>query len=149
MMLDIRAAQQRWETRALAVQAASDAAVLQQRPRRQQSDDGRGGAPIDLAAYMKHANDMLDGWWALGEELMLKHAQPAAPGVGVPVSYPGWWLEAVGYPDGPPPVSSPDHHPHEERQPRPATALAECIRRCPEEPAAFQRCTRRCLAIEH
>ena len=27
--------------------------------------------------------DMLDAWWGLADELMLKHAQPAAPGVGL------------------------------------------------------------------
>jgi dipeptidase len=99
MMVDIKAAQAKWEKRALAVQAASDAAVV-----RQLSDRSTAvsAAPVDLTAYLKHANDMLDAWWSLGDELMLKHAQPAAPGVGVGVSYPGWWLEAVGFPEGPP-----------------------------------------------
>ena len=58
---------------------------------------------------MKICADMLDAWWSLADELMLKHAQPAAPGVGVGVNYPSWWLDAVGYPDGPPPVDSPKH----------------------------------------
>ena len=91
---------------------------------------------------------MLDGWWSLGDELMLKHAQPAAPGVGVSVSYPGWWLEQVGYPDGPPPVDSPD------RSTAAAVAaavaesegrLAGCIRGCPEEAQAFKSCTMLCI----
>jgi hypothetical protein len=38
---------------------------------------------------------VLDSWWVLSETLMVKHAQPAAPGVGAGVEYPGWWLDAV------------------------------------------------------
>jgi dipeptidase len=45
MMVDIRAAQSKWETRALAVQAASDAAALAQ-----------ADVTPDLSSYVKHAN---------------------------------------------------------------------------------------------
>merc|ERR1711969_200631 len=130
MELDIKPAQQKWEARALAVQAASDAAALLTQSL---------GVPLNLSAYQTHADEMLDAWWALGDELMLKHAQPAAPGVGVGVEYPGWWLEAVGYPDGPPPVDSPGRAASQD-----TLDLATCIERCPEPAAEFQRCTRVC-----
>ena len=45
MMVDIRAAQSKWEARALLVQATSDAAALAQLH-----------APPDLSPYVKHAN---------------------------------------------------------------------------------------------
>ena len=131
MELDIKPAQQKWEARALAVQAASDAAALVTQSL---------GVPLNLSAYHTHADEMLDAWWALGDDLMLKHAQPAAPGVGVGVEYPGWWLEAVGYPDGPPPVDSPGRAASQD-----TLDLATCIERCPEPAAEFQRCTRVCL----
>jgi len=131
MSMDIKPAQQKWEARALAVQAASDAAALVTQSL---------GVPLNLSAYHTHADEMLDAWWALGDDLMLKHAQPAAPGVGVGVEYPGWWLEAVGYPDGPPPVDSPGRAASQG-----TLDLATCIEGCPEPAAEFQRCTRVCL----
>ena len=92
---------------------------------------------------------MLDAWWGLADELMLKHAQPAAPGVGLSVSYPSWWLEAVGYPDGPPPVDSPKHADGSKIMVTVNEShLASCIRSCPEEPDTFKACTLKCMA-EH
>ena len=138
MMKDIKTAQTKWESRALALQAASDAAALRQHS---------GGGLPGMAAYLKHAEDMLDAWWKLGDELMLKHAMPAAPGVGAPgVSYPGWWLQAVGYPEGPPPVDSPDGgRAAVDGAAGPGDRLPGCIRQCPEAAVAFRECTRRCL----
>ena len=133
MMKDIKTAQTKWESRALALQAASDAAALRQHS---------GGGLPGMAAYLKHAEDMLDAWWKLGDELMLKHAMPAAPGVGAPdVSYPGWWLQAVGYPEGPPPVDSPDGgRAAVDGAAETGDRLPGCIRQCPEAagtPRAF------------
>ena len=66
MMVDIKAAQTKWETRALAVQAAMDAAVLSSSSSSSgsssssQRDRGAvrkaGGEVVDLSAYVKHAN---------------------------------------------------------------------------------------------
>lgn len=88
---------------------------------------------------------MLDHWWALADELMLKYAQPAAPGVGVSVNYPSWWLEAVGYPDGPPPVDSPKRAASQNAARGLDGQLADCIRRCPEEDGSFKACTWICI----
>lgn len=97
---------------------------------------------------MKICADMLDAWWSLADELMLKHAQPAAPGVGVGVNYPSWWLDAVGYPDGPPPVDSPKHAEAQKTvlvSAADESRLAGCIRSCPEEVNAFKACTFDCI----
>ena len=88
---------------------------------------------------------MLDAWWSLADELMLKHAQPAAPGVGVGVSYPGWWLDAVGYPDGPPPVNHAEVQDAALALAADESRLAGCIRSCPEEVNAFKACTLACI----
>ena len=65
MMVDIKAAQTKWETRALAVQAAMDAAVLSSSSSSGSSSSSQrdrgavrkaGGEVVDLSAYVKHAN---------------------------------------------------------------------------------------------
>ena len=61
-----------------------------------------------------HAALVLKSWWALGDRLIYKYADgniyedstEYGPGKSSPAGYPVWWLEAVGYPDGPPPPMS-------------------------------------------
>ncbi len=61
-----------------------------------------------------HAELVLKSWWALGDYLISTYADGQVyvdateygPGKASPAGYPVWWLEAVGYPDGPPPPES-------------------------------------------
>jgi len=48
-------------------------------------------------AYMDNANTVVSQWWTLPDTLIGKYAD----GYNTPV-YPDWWLEAVGYQNGPP-----------------------------------------------
>ena len=98
MMQDIKATQQHFERLGFAVQAS-----WAQHYRGSNSTEQPNLNALVWNSSVNHANTMLDAWWQLGDTLMMKHAQPAAPGVGVSVSYPSWWLEAVGFPQGPPP----------------------------------------------
>ena len=77
MRVDTKATRAKWEALALSPHAPHDRLAL------------AAPGPVDLAAYTKHADAMLDAWWSLGDALMLKHTQPAAPRVGMGVSYPG------------------------------------------------------------
>ena len=61
----------------------------------------------------QHARLVTEHWWKLGDSLMAKYADgfvsandgKSEPGLSV--GYPDWWLEAVGYADGPPPPPDP------------------------------------------
>ena len=62
-------------------------------------------------AYFKNAEKIVSSLWSLSDELMFKFADgfvnrakaPPNGEISKPVGYPAWWLEAVGYKDGPPP----------------------------------------------
>lgn len=70
-------------------------------------------------AYAKNAEAIVASLWSLSDELMFKFADgfvnfkkeesevsvvdSAGGEITKPVGYPAWWLEAVGYKDGPPP----------------------------------------------
>ena len=58
--------------------------------------------------YWSNAEAMLQSLWLLADKIMFKYAsgfvnEPTPGGMSQMVGYPAWWLEAVGYADGPPP----------------------------------------------
>lgn len=58
-------------------------------------------------AFIKNAQDVLARWWELPDFLMEKYADGNLRGNAV--GYPAWWLEQVGYPDGPTPIPGGRH----------------------------------------
>lgn len=57
-------------------------------------------------AYRKNVESIVSSLWSLSDELMFKYADGFVnePGnMSQMVGYPEWWLEAVGFRDGPPP----------------------------------------------
>lgn len=87
--------------------------------RRRAIDLARGGGYTpeqmtqDVAA---HGQAVLDAWWKLADTLMVKYADgwytPDVKHIGEGVGYPKWWLEAVGYANGPPPPPKDTHSAH-------------------------------------
>ena len=77
-----------------------------------QSMPTNASALADLANG--HAALVVKSWWALADHLVYKYADgniysdpsDTSAGKSTPAGYPRWWLEAVGYPDGPPPPVS-------------------------------------------
>ena len=74
-------------------------------------DAKRPNATELTAAYHANAQSVLDRIWRTADELMFKFAdgyitevQPSGQLVVSGDDYPDWWLKAVGYEDGPPPV---------------------------------------------
>lgn len=63
--------------------------------------------PLDKVTrvLVKNAKGVVERWWLLADELMEKYADGNVH--GQPQGYPAWWLKAVGYPAGPPPVPPP------------------------------------------
>eukprot|EP00667_Euglena_gracilis_P005864 EG_transcript_5904 len=61
------------------------------------------------ASMLAHTSKVLSAWWSLGDALMVQYADGfvTAPAGGQdssePTGYPAWWLQAVGFPAGPPP----------------------------------------------
>lgn len=60
--------------------------------------------------YLQNAEQIVASLWSLSDQIMFKYASgflneqpPAAGGMSQTVGYPKWWLEQVGYADGPPP----------------------------------------------
>jgi len=70
-----------------------------------------GNSDLVEEAYLKNAEKIVAALWSLSDELMFKFADgfvnrakaPPNGEISEPVGYPAWWLEAVGYKDGPPP----------------------------------------------
>eukprot|EP00287_Rhodomonas_sp_CCMP768_P014540 CAMPEP_0196758138 /NCGR_PEP_ID=MMETSP1091-20130531/104028_1 /TAXON_ID=302021 /ORGANISM="Rhodomonas sp., Strain CCMP768" /LENGTH=673 /DNA_ID=CAMNT_0042106941 /DNA_START=15 /DNA_END=2036 /DNA_ORIENTATION=- len=57
-------------------------------------------------ALTDNAEDVVRRWWALADHLMEKYADGNV--LGASVGYPAWWLEQVGYKNGPQPI--PGYH---------------------------------------
>jgi dipeptidase len=56
--------------------------------------------------YLKNIQAIVDSIWSLSDEMMFKYADGfinEPDNMSQMVGYPEWWLEAVGYKDGPPP----------------------------------------------
>ena len=113
----VQAAQAAWEREGIAVQARAGAAFLA-------ATAGTGPAAGALealtAAHLAHAASAVRAWWELSDELLFAFSdgyfnrwEPSdndttgsAPSfVSSTIGYPSWWLEQVGYQNGPPPVS--------------------------------------------
>jgi len=97
---DVNALQDAWHKKSLQVQADLDAAATGGKP------------PAGLtSAYLSHAAEVLKALFAASDDLFFKYAdgwvsEVAADGTfsSRVVPAPDWWLRAVNYTDGPPPV---------------------------------------------
>lgn len=58
-------------------------------------------------AYLDNADKIVKSLWLLSDEILFKYASgfvnELPDNMSQMVGYPAWWLEAVGYPNGPPP----------------------------------------------
>jgi len=74
--------------------------------------------------FAQNADGIVLTWWELFDQLLFKYADGwnNVPMLGQAIGYPAWWLEKVGYKNGPPPV---DHADGEQAFPRPPPKLAE------------------------
>lgn len=86
------------------LESASNEMVVQQEE--QFREDGVFDAVQDT--YLKNVEHIVQSLWSLSDELLFKYAsgfvnEPEKGKMSQMVGYPAWWLEAVGYKDGPPP----------------------------------------------
>ena len=61
-----------------------------------------------------HVNRVRDAWWSLVDTVVVTFADgwhTTTSQVGAALGYPSWWLETVGYENGPPPP-----HPHDNKE---------------------------------
>jgi len=98
-----------------ALQASMHDAALKAVARADASADNWSPASLHKI-YSDHAAEVLHAIWELADHLMFKYADGfinevrADGSVSVTAdSYPDWWLKAVGYEDGPPPVPPGSH----------------------------------------
>ena len=72
--------------------------------------------------FTRNADGIVASWWELFDQLLFKYADGwnNVPTLGQGIGYPAWWLEKVGYKNGPPPVQG-----QKEAFPRPPPKLAE------------------------
>ncbi|XPV75742.1 MAG: dipeptidase [Desulfovibrio sp.] len=100
MIKDIHTVRDRFEAQAFGRQAALEAAALELIKSKQP-----GKAKQMLTNYCKtNSRNVLKAWWKLSEDLYLKYNDGylnTSAGVAQSVFYPAWWLEKVGYKDGP------------------------------------------------
>ena len=85
--------------RQFALESASLEMVLDQ----EGSYDGDFAAVED--AYYENVDKVVKSLWSLSDEILFKYASGFVnePKMSQMVGYPEWWLESVGYADGPPP----------------------------------------------
>jgi len=62
-------------------------------------------SPEATQKLVANAQSVVARWWLLADELMEKYADGNVDGNAQ--GYPAWWLKAVEYSSGPPPVPSP------------------------------------------
>ena len=92
MIVDIRNARQHAVAKSTALLALLDKAADM--------------SPVQVThELVANAKSVVHRWWLLADELMEKYADGNV--YGEPAGYAAWWLKAVGYPDGPPPIPPP------------------------------------------
>lgn len=112
MMREIRALQNATHLAALRVVAKVDRAALTGVTRGVEGAEGDGARAEAMGrAYNEHAASTLAALWSLSDALMFKYADGYINEVQTDGSvrvtaepYADWWLKAVGYEKGPPPV---------------------------------------------
>eukprot|EP00958_Prasinococcus_capsulatus_P020889 scaffold2773_cov410-Prasinococcus_capsulatus_cf.AAC.2 len=117
MSTDIAAAQDQWEREGQRVcdatstfQDASGLVALSgthhSKPVARANMSQANATKIITDNYFAHAQKVLNAWWALVDQLMFKYADGwiNEPVLGAAMGYPAWWLNDVGYADGPPPI---------------------------------------------
>lgn len=97
MISDINALQQRMENASLKLQASVDAEYVKA--------PGSKSMLSVAVAYSNNANAVVKAWWGLADYLMLRYADGYCNGCQKDeprhMGYPAWWLNDVGYADGP------------------------------------------------
>jgi len=99
--------------RQLELETASNAMVLQQELAYQQQPTTQTKAAV-AQAYLDNIAKIVASLWSLSDELLFKYASGFVNEISPSgkeeedhmsqmVGYPAWWLQAVGYTDGPPP----------------------------------------------
>lgn len=100
MIVDLQAEQKRLESRAFGAQSGIEAKAV---AAWEAGEHDR--ARWILREYTDgNAADVLQSWWRLSEALYVKYNDGyinTAEELAKPVFYPRWWLEAVGFQDGP------------------------------------------------
>lgn len=102
MVRDVAAAQHALE----AVAGAAAVEAADQKCKGLALGSGALAACVD-DVYGAHAEKANEAWWRLSDVLMFKYADGwvnELPKSADSTGYPAWWLHAVGYADGPPPV---------------------------------------------
>ena len=110
MIEDIRTEQRRFEARSFGTQRAVEAEALAL----WNTGDQQGTRQMLTDYTDANATEVLAAWWQLSEKLYITYNDGYinAPGaIAQPVFYPAWWLEAVGYQDGPQSYVRPEDKP--------------------------------------
>ena len=100
MIQDIRAVRDRFESSAFGSQARveGDALALWN------TGDQQGARELLTRHSDQHAGAVLADWWTLAKTLYLKYNDGyvnTKAAIAQPVFYPAWWLQQVGYENGP------------------------------------------------
>jgi dipeptidase len=100
MIVDIEAEQARFEARAFGGQKAleDEAVALWDR------GDENGARHLLTEHTTANADEILAAWWKLSEHLYITYNDGyinTVEAIAQPVFYPAWWLQAVGYENGP------------------------------------------------
>lgn len=107
MIKDIKEKQQQFETRFFAEQPQLEASALEL----WNNGDQKGARTMLLDQEKKLADQVLQGWWKLSEDLYITYNDGYynEPGnLAQPLFYPDWWLKAVGYENGPTSYAKPE-----------------------------------------
>ncbi|MCB2216266.1 MAG: C69 family dipeptidase [Desulfobulbaceae bacterium] len=100
MIKDIRAEQGRFEARGFGGRQEVEARSLALR----QSGDEQGARRLLTEDSAALADELLAAWWQLADHLYITYNDGyinTKEMIAQPVFYPAWWLEAVGYQNGP------------------------------------------------
>jgi len=107
---DIEARQSILELASINMVRRMDDLYMQQHSEMDGDEDDNDIGPtlaVVESEYFKNMAKIVSSLWSLSDEIMFKYASGfvnvSPDGMSQMVGYPAWWLEAVGYAEGPPP----------------------------------------------
>lgn len=101
MIEDIQEKQKEIENKELAMQSAIDESALSL-----YEEDPELAREFLTDYSVSNANKVVDQWWDFSDEMIAKYNDGYVDGEGV--GYPAWWLEEVGYDEGPTSYEKPE-----------------------------------------